>query len=165
MPRADTHPKPRGASADWSGERGELADLVSRLGRWLDEKRYRDAGETAAILAEYAVISTLGGEATGLDAIRAQAARGHDAFVTQHQITNTLIDVHDGGASATIRANLEVVFAQPGVAGAVPEAVFTLGEVYRLTAERGPAGWRLARVALEPLWKIGDRPRPTTPVA
>ncbi|MDQ8046239.1 MAG: hypothetical protein REI11_16655, partial [Patulibacter sp.] len=60
---------------------------------------------------------------------------------------------------AAVRANLQVVFADPeAVCEPVPEPRFTLGEVYAFDAVRTPAGWRLARVEIRPVWKIGERP-------
>jgi 3-phenylpropionate/cinnamic acid dioxygenase small subunit len=153
-------PQPAGAVIT-GNDRGDLHDLVSRLGRWLDEKRYDDPRETASILAPEATVSTLGGEAAGLAEIAAQARRGHDAFVTHHQITNVIAErLGDDPDRAAIRANLQVVFSNgPTAESPVGEPLFTLGEVYGFEATRGDAGWRLTRVTIRPVWKIGERPR------
>ena len=142
-----------------------IARLVYRLGVALDEGRFEDL---RSIFTPDASASTPGGTASGIDAVVAQAARNHTPdTVTQHVISNVLTDVDRSGSSATVRANLVVVFA--GVSGDEAEtqaggpplarpATFTLGETYRFTAARTPEGWRLSRVETTPLWSTGTRP-------
>ncbi|GAB3957745.1 hypothetical protein GCM10029978_001070 [Actinoallomurus acanthiterrae] len=121
----------------------ELSALVTRLGLWLDEKRFDEA---RTIFTEDATADTLGGTVHGVDALAAQARRSHPADVaTQHFITNPRIEVD--GDHAAIDANLLVVFA-------APTGQRILGERYRLEAVRTPGGWRLSRVAASPIWEF-----------
>lgn len=118
-------------------DRQELTDLISRLGAWLDGDTTAD--QARAILTDDVAITTPGGTAAGLDRAVAQARRNHDV-PTQHVITNVLVDFDGDRASAG--ANLIVSF---------PDR--TLGERYAFGARRTPAGWRLDRVAVTPLWE------------
>ncbi|MEV5751015.1 nuclear transport factor 2 family protein [Actinoallomurus sp. NPDC052308] len=122
-----------------------LIDLVTRLGRWLDDKRFDEA---RTVFTEDATADTLGGSVRGVDALAAQARRNHPADVaTQHFITNPLIEVD--GDRATIDANLLVVFAS-----STDRRV--LGERYRLEAARTPDGWRIRRVAARMIWETAS---------
>jgi hypothetical protein len=140
-------------------DRAEITDLVSRLGACLDESRF---DEMAGLLAEDATVRTPGGEAAGRAAVVAQARRSHSSDQSfQHVITNVLVDLD--GDRATARANLVVHIAVPGdrspddpVPAVAPRA--GLGEVYRFGLARTPAGWRFARVEIEPRWLSGTLP-------
>ena len=55
-------------------DRNELSLLVSRLGRWLDEK---SPGDGRALFTEDAEVHTLGGVSKGVDALVEQARRNH----------------------------------------------------------------------------------------
>ncbi|MEV0400699.1 nuclear transport factor 2 family protein [Actinoallomurus sp. NPDC050550] len=121
----------------------ELVELVTRLGTWLDEKRFDEA---RTIFTEDASADTLGGTVHGVDALAAQAHRSHpDDVATQHFITNPRIEVD--GDRAAIDANLLVVFA-------APTGQRILGERYRLEAARTAGGWRISRVAANPIWEF-----------
>jgi len=119
----------------------EITDLVSRLGRWLDR-----VGDDAPdrILAPDVSVRTPGGQAEGLDRVVAQAQRNHDVEATQHVITDVLVDLADDRAD--VSANLTVTFVDGG-------SVRTLGERYRFVAARTDAGWRLARIEVDPVWE------------
>jgi hypothetical protein len=119
-------------------DRQEIADLISRLGLWLDEKRF---AETADLFTEDVAVRTAGGTAQGAERVAAQAARNHTT-TTQHVITNVLVDLD--GDRAAARANLVVTFDEPRR---------TLGERYRFEAARTAHGWRLSRVEIEPVWE------------
>lgn len=125
-------------------DRAEIAALVAKLGRWLDERRF---DETRDVLAEEIAVSTPGGTAKGIDAVVAQARRNHAVARTQHRITDVLIELD--GDRASVGANLAVVFVPDAAA---PERHRTLGERYAFEAVRTDAGWRLARIAVTPLW-------------
>jgi hypothetical protein len=139
-----------------------ITQLVARLGRMLDEKRFDDA---RSILADDITVRTPGGEAHGPDAVAAQARRTHTVS-TQHAISDVLIDLD--GDRARVRANLIATFApdRPGARLVIgdaehPDSYLSLGEVYRFEAVRTAAGWRLARIETERKWS--SRPLPGRP--
>lgn len=135
----------------------ELELLVSGLGRFLDEL---DVERAPMLFDDDVIVSTLGGTAEGREAVVAQARRNHQV-PTQHLITNVVSEVERD--MARITANLLVVFADGPVAAVGPQRVelptagLTLGERYRFEARRGDAGWRLTRIAVEPVWASGPR--------
>jgi SnoaL-like domain len=145
-------------------DRAEITDLVSRLGACLDEARF---DEMAGLLAEDVTVRTPGGEAVGRTAVAAQARRNHPADQRfQHVITNVLVDLD--GDRATARANLVLHVTVPGdrspddpAPAVAPRA--GLGEVYSFGLARTPAGWRFARVEIEPRWLSGTLPRAPQP--
>ncbi|NVI86373.1 nuclear transport factor 2 family protein [Actinomadura sp. BRA 177] len=124
-------------------DRQQLSTLVSRLGRWLDDK---SPGDGRALFTEDAEAHTLGGVARGVDALVEQARRNH-TVPTQHFITDPLIDVN--GDKAAISANLLVVFAHES-------GPRMLGERYDLQASRTVDGWRLSRVQARPIWEVAN---------
>lgn len=147
-------------------DRTEIADLVSRLGRVLDEGRF---DEMPDLLVEHATARTPGGRAEGRAALVAQASRNHDpAQPIQHLITNLLVDL-DGEDRASARANLVVHFGSPDDPDdpdspdgtrtpLAPPVRFSMGEVYRFGLVRTPDGWRFDRIETEPLWTSGTLP-------
>jgi hypothetical protein len=125
-------------------DRREITDLVSRLGLWLDEKRF---DEGRSILAEDVTVATAGGSAQGVESVAAQARRNHDVDDLQHVITNVLVDLD--GDRADVRANLIVTFVPDAD---TPASRVARGERYRFEAVRTPQGWRLSRVEVSPVW-------------
>ena len=70
-------------------DRAEINDLVSHLGRWLDEKRFDD---TRSVFTEDAIGEFPSGPIRGVEALTDQARRHHADFErTQHITTNTLV--------------------------------------------------------------------------
>lgn len=120
-------------------DREQITDLISRLGRWLDDKQFDDA---RSVLTEDVTVSTPGGQAEGLERVVAQASRNHQV-PTQHLITNVLVDIDGDTAAAT--ANLLVTFAR--------DTLDQQGERYRFDAARTPDGWRLRRIDVTPIWR------------
>jgi len=120
-------------------DRQEITDLISELGRWLDDKRFDDA---RSVLTDDVTVSTPGGQAEGIERVVAQASRNHQV-PTQHLITNVLVAVDGDAATAT--ANLLVTFAG--------DVVERLGERYRFGVARTPDGWRLSRIEVTPVWR------------
>jgi ketosteroid isomerase-like protein len=119
-------------------DRQDITDLISRLGRWLDDKRFDDA---RTVLTEDVTVSTPGGQAEGIERVVAQASRNHQV-PTQHLITNVLVDLD--GDTATATANLLVTFSEP---------FSQQGERYLFGAARTPDGWRLRRIEVTPIWR------------
>jgi hypothetical protein len=130
-------------------DRNEIADLVSRLGIWLDDKRFDDG---RSIFTEDATATTPGGSVQGVDLMAEQARRNHEVERTQHVITNVLIDLE--GDRATVRANLIARLVDRADA---PGYHFDIGERYDFEAVRTPAGWRFNRVQSSPVWTSGSR--------
>jgi hypothetical protein len=128
-------------------DRQQITDLVSRLGLWLDEKRFAEAD---ALFTPGVAVQTPGGVAQGIDAVADQARRNHEVDRTHHMLTNVLVELDDADPDrATARANLLVTFVPgPGEGGGRR----TLGSRYRFAARRGADGWRLAEVRIEPVW-------------
>jgi hypothetical protein len=118
-------------------DRLEITDLVSRLGLWLDGET--TLAQARAILTDDVSVSTPGGTAQGIERVVAQARRTHDV-PTQHVITNVLVDLD--GDRATAGANLIVTF---------PDNI--QGERYAFEAARTGDGWRLASIAVQPIWR------------
>ena len=121
-------------------DRREIADLVSRLGLWLDEGRFDEA---PTILTDDVTVDTPGGQAEGIERVIAQARRNHQYDGLQHMITNVLVDLD--GNHAAVRANLVATFVDDAV-------VEQHGERYRFEAVRTADGWRLSRVEVRPVW-------------
>jgi hypothetical protein len=124
-------------------DRAALIDLVSRLGRWLDDGA---TGDPAALFTDDVRVSTPGGEATGVAGIVAQAQRNH-AVPTQHVITNVLPEIR--GDSAQITANLVVTFVESAT------DLGRRGQTYTFDAVRTAAGWRLSSVTVRVIWRVG----------
>ena len=136
-------------------DRQDLTELVSRLGRWLDDPA---SAVPEALLAEDVSVRSPGGEAQGRDRVVAQAKRTHEAVVTQHAMTDVLADVD--GDCATMTANALVAFVEGG-GGAAP--TYSSGTRYRFGARRRAAGWRLTRIEVTPVWELGERPASARP--
>src|SRR5262245_26112491 len=143
-------------------DRQAIADLITRLGQMLDEKRFDDA---PTILADDVVVRTRGGSARGRAVVVQQARRKH-RMRTQYMIANPLIELD--GDRAEARVNVIVTFApesdQPlsrfvNGDSEQPEPTRTVGERYRLDAVRGEAGWRLTSIVAVRLWSSEPPPR------
>ena len=127
-------------------DRAEITQLLARLGRWLDEKRFDD---TRSVFTEDATGQFPSGSLRGIEALTAQARRHHADFdQTHHVATNTLVDL--GGDRATVRANQIATFVRH--TGTL-EPDLTVGERYRFEAVRTDQGWRFARVEVDLLWR------------
>ncbi|WP_052847743.1 nuclear transport factor 2 family protein [Streptomyces avicenniae] len=125
-------------------DRAEIADLLTRLARLIDEKRWDDAGTVYA--DDIAVHSPRGGELRGLDEVvafmkRAEVAGEH----TQHVTTDLLVEVQGDHASAA--ANSLVFFHRDGQA---PHLTSGLRLDSALT--RTPAGWRISEWRITLAW-------------
>jgi 3-phenylpropionate/cinnamic acid dioxygenase small subunit len=125
-------------------DRIEIADLVARFARLLDEKRWEDADTVFA--DDVAVHSPRGGELHGIDEVvgfmRRSEVEGQHA---QHTTTDLLVDLDGDEAAAS--ANSTVYYYR---AGQAPH--FTGGLRQTFTAVRTTAGWRLREVRIKPAW-------------
>jgi SnoaL-like domain len=137
-------------------DRQTITDLISRLGLWLDEKRFDEAPD---IFTPDVAVKTAGGSASGIDHVVEQARRNHRA-TTQHLITNVLIELDRDRAD--VDANLIVTFVPNPEQ---PDSRFALGERYRFEAVRTGSGWRLSRVEAAPVWSTRDLSRITERIA
>jgi hypothetical protein len=135
-------------------DRIELNELLSRLGLWLDEKRY---GEFDAIFSEDVVGEFPGGvRFQGLEELAVHARRNLSVFdAIQHVITNLLIDLD--GDSASLRANLIATHIH---AGGSLQDTFQVGCFYEFDAVRQADGWRFSSVVLNLVWAAGKAPAP-----
>ncbi len=135
-------------------DRLELSELVSRLGRWLDDPASADPAD---LLGEVVVVRSPGGTARGREAVVAQALRTHESRVTQHVMSDVLVDLEPGSDQATVSSNLLVAFV---AAGSPARAQYVSGARYRFAARRSGAGWRLTSIEVTPVWQAGERPVP-----
>jgi 3-phenylpropionate/cinnamic acid dioxygenase small subunit len=130
-------------TTDWH----ELERLVFRLGRCLDERDFEGLRD---LFTEDAEVHTPGGVSRGHDALVEQARARHTTpRGVQHLTTNVLVD--QDGDTANVRANILVAFAADGAADSAP---FLLGEVFRFTARRTAAGWRMTSMSGRPVWTL-----------
>jgi hypothetical protein len=125
-------------------DRIEIADLFTRFGRLLDEKRWEDAG--TVFTDDVAVHSPRGGELRGIDKVvgfmRQSAVEGQQA---QHITTDLLVDVNGDQAAAS--AYSLVYYYRDGQA-----PYFTGGLRMAGTVVRTPAGWRFREQRIMPAW-------------
>ncbi|GAA3733743.1 nuclear transport factor 2 family protein [Salinactinospora qingdaonensis] len=137
-------------------DRADLIDLLTRQGRWLDEKRF---DESRTIFTEDVIGDFPSGQLHGVDQLTERARRNHAEFDrTQHLTTNHLIDL--AGDHATVTAQLVAVFTRHATTAA-PE--FALGEQYRFEAVRTPQGWRFSRLQMRLHWRVDTAtPEPDT---
>lgn len=129
-------------------DRLEIAELVTRLGNWLDGR----GGDPATIYDRDVVARSPRGEFHGYDAVIAFVARADpsgDRF--QHFHTDVLVQLD--GDRAEVTANQLVQFFQPGEA---PHR--TSGLRLRYDVVRRPGGWRIAAADIDLAWLIGTLP-------
>ncbi|WP_331770122.1 nuclear transport factor 2 family protein (plasmid) [Embleya sp. NBC_00888] len=127
-------------------DRTEIADLLIRLARLLDERRWEDAGTVFA--DDVAVHSPRGGELQGLDKVVGYMRRAEvEGELTQHMTTDVLVDVDGDADRATASANSLVYFHRDGQAPHL-----TSGLRLTCTAVRTPAGWRIREYRIKLAW-------------
>lgn len=125
-------------------DRAEIAELVARLAHALDERRFDDL---RAVYAPDAETDSPRGALRGVDQIIDVLRRtSPEEELTQHLTTNVLVDL-DGDRAAVDSRQLVYFFRR----GAAPHR--SAGVQARYTAVRTPAGWRLARARISPLWQ------------
>jgi hypothetical protein len=124
-------------------DRAALTDLVSHLGRWLDDGA---VGDPAALFTADVRVSSPGGDSTGVAGVVAQAQRNHEV-PTQHVITNVLSEI--AGDAATVTANLLATFAD------TETSIRRTGGTYAFDAVRTGAGWRLSSITIRRIYREG----------
>jgi len=123
-------------------DRIEIADLVIRFARLLDERRWEDAGTIFA--ADAAVHSPRGGELRGIDEIVGFLRQGSvEAEHTQHTTTDLLVDIDGDRADCSV--NSVVYYYRDGEA---PHFIGGLRQAY--VAVRTQEGWRVGDVRTMP---------------
>ncbi|MCK2242856.1 MULTISPECIES: nuclear transport factor 2 family protein [unclassified Crossiella] len=128
-------------------DRNEIADLLTRLGRWLDGQ----GGDPAAIYDEDVLVRSPRGEFRGLTRVVEFVQGSDQGERCQHFFTDVLIEV--AGDEAVVHANQVAHFYQPGQP---PHRGSGLRVGY--TAARRPAGWRLTTSEIRLEWIIGELP-------
>jgi hypothetical protein len=136
-------------------DRSAITDLVSRLGRWLDEKEFDDAEVLASLFTPDIVLETPGGRSEGLPAVVAQARRRHTEERTQHVHTNVLVDLN--GDTAVVEANLIVTFVPLADA---PDINSQVGTRYRFNVVRARQGWRFSSIQDKLIWRRHEQRAP-----
>jgi SnoaL-like domain len=122
-------------------DRAELADLVARHSRWIDEARY---DETSRLFTDDIVVTSRRGEAHGPAALIAAARSAHDQYArTMHSKSNLVIELD--GDVASVQASDLAVYILDDKTEAVAAAVHHYG------ARRTPDGWRFDRLEVTPV--------------
>ncbi|TDC75806.1 nuclear transport factor 2 family protein [Micromonospora sp. KC606] len=125
-------------------DRVEIAELVARLARALDERRFDDLRTVYAADAE---TSSPRGAHAGIDEIVDVVRRtSPEEESTQHFNTDVVVDLD--GDRAEVNTHQLVYFFRRGEA---PHR--TAGVQARYVAVRTPAGWRFARAQICPRWQ------------
>lgn len=129
-------------------DRIEIAELVARLARALDQRRF---DELHSIYTPDAQTSSPRGELHGIDEIIDGIRRTSPADEgIQHFNTDVVVDFDSGGDRAEVDTHQLVYFFRPG------EAPYRKAGVQaRYTAARTPVGWRFTRARIVPVWRHG----------
>ena len=136
-------------------DKAEITDLVSRLGRILDERRFEDIRSIATedVVADFPTHAAAA-QLRGVEALTEHGRRSMGRFErTQHVTTNVMIDLD--GDRARVRANLIATHVR---AAGQPNVHYDAGEYYLFDAVRTPEGWRLCRINPNAVWYAGERP-------
>lgn len=133
-------------SIDVLTDRTDVANLVSRFGRWLDG----GPGEVADFYGPDAEVVSPRGRLQGLDAIADFLDRASGEH-TQHVHSDLLIDLESD--RGVVSGNQLVNFFEPG---RPPYRTSGLRVTYHVA--RTAAGWRITRSQIELQWLVGDLP-------
>jgi hypothetical protein len=129
-------------------DRAELYDLLSHLGRALDEHRFDDLN---TVLTQDATGATRNGTGSGRDVLIAQIEAGNKDYARLlHRFSSVQIEVD--GDTATIRA---YITALSGHADSLVPASRRYG-LSRIKAVRTPDGWRISELNVEPVFVVGQ---------
>ncbi|WP_280397927.1 nuclear transport factor 2 family protein [Nocardia carnea] len=121
-------------------DRAELAELVARHSLWVDE----GCTGTDRLFTEDVVVTSIRGEAHGIEALTTLARKGHDAYArTLHIKSNLVIEI--AGDTATVQAHDLAVYVLDDKSESVAAAI------HRYRARRGTGGWRFDRLDVSPV--------------
>jgi ketosteroid isomerase-like protein len=128
-------------------DRCAIADVVSAYARAIDTRDWTALAAcfTDDCVVEYAASGRAHGPSDVVDRCRSAVA---PLDVTQHYVTNLVIDLAGDGASSVCS------LAAQHVRG---DGRFVVGGVYHDAWRRTPDGWRIAHRRLERTWTVGDR--------
>ncbi|MEV5647275.1 nuclear transport factor 2 family protein [Nocardia sp. NPDC052254] len=121
-------------------DRAELTELVARHSLWVDE----DFADTGRIFTEDVAVTSIRGQAHGIEELDALVRKGHDAYArTLHNKCNLIIEID--GDTATVRAHDIAVFAIDDETEALAAGI------HRYGARRTSDGWRFDRLDVSPV--------------
>lgn len=121
-------------------DRVELAELVARHSLWVDE----GFADTSRLFTEDVVVTSIRGEAHGIEALNALARKGHETYArTLHNKCNIIIEID--GDTANVRAHDIAVFVIDDKTEAVAAGI------HRYEARRTAHGWRFNRLEVSPV--------------
>lgn len=129
-----------------TADRVEIAELVARLARALDQRRFDDL---RSIYTPDAQTSSPRGELRGIDEIVEGIRRTSPVGeAIQHFNTDVVVDLDLHRDRAEVSTHQLVYFFRPG------EAPYrTAGVQAGYTASRTPEGWRFSNARIVPVWQ------------
>ncbi|WFE27359.1 nuclear transport factor 2 family protein [Solwaraspora sp. WMMD791] len=127
-------------------DRVEIAELVARLARAQDQRRFDDL---RSVYTPDAATSSPRGELRGIDQIIEGFRRTSPADEgIQHLNTDVVVDLDADGDRAEVDTHQLVYFFRPG------EAPYrTAGVRAHYVAARTPDGWRFTSARIVPVWQ------------
>lgn len=142
--------------------REEIADLVSRYFRSLDEREFDAAWARAYFTPDVRSVTPVG-TAEGAEEIVRHTARALGRFArTQHMSADVVVDAAGDGRTARVGWNALMTHVHREetlrARGADADPVFTVGGHWQADAVRTADGRRFAGIVIEPLWTRGQPP-------
>ncbi|WP_181138529.1 nuclear transport factor 2 family protein [Streptomyces sp. Ru73] len=139
----------------------EIALLVSRFFRALDERKFDEGWARAFVTDDVRTVTPIG-LAEGAAAVRhTEEAIGRFAR-TQHLSADVLVDADAASGTATASWNAHMTHVhRPATLerrGPGADPLFTVGGRYDAELRRTDEGWRFSRLAVEALWTTGQPP-------
>ncbi|MGP4112177.1 nuclear transport factor 2 family protein [Streptomyces sp. 4N509B] len=138
-------------------DRMEIVDLMDRYLRSLDEDETYDEDWARAYVTEDVRSEVPVGEAVGWREVARQTEAALAQFERTHHVgANHVVDLD--GDRAAVRCNAVMTHLHPAALRERLGERFTVGGVVEGEVVRTAAGWRLARVAIRPVWFDGQPP-------
>ncbi|MEW1562807.1 nuclear transport factor 2 family protein [Streptomyces sp. NPDC093509] len=143
-------------------DHGDLARLVGRFFRSLDERHFDEDWARAFFTDDIRGRSPVGGS-RGRPAMLRQTAEAVGRFDrTQHMATDVLTDPAPDGRTATVTWNALMTHVHRDTTlktrGPDADPVFTVGGHWRATVRRTPDGWRFQETSVDAVWTRGEPP-------